>query len=439
MAFPILVDKVSNYSNGVHSGQYGPFVVNPTTRYLVLWGNNITQGTVTLGVFKSTDNGQTWNVQNEAGAPVASAGTLGFIPNSASFDGTVIRVFFVDGNTLALKACDFTPGADTWGAVKNSGLTMVSVANTYEITSAYRSTDGKHCYVVTNGSVVAPSGDHVALCQFGTFDGTTWAAQVGLGNVDLGPSPGGVQLVTPQQMIESAAGVMQCLLNQSQASGPALNPLLLQGVSSAGATGMLRQLDTTAPGTDTNLISGIAYNPISGKVDIAYTNFNNAGVSDVVNIKVLEGASALNVVPVQIAEFATPGGVGVLGEQIGMSVAVGILGIFWGEDDGTGNANFLDTFNEGLTTNFIGNTVNGPNNLDAVMFSATAFGLFWVSWYWEAAAPPPAPPAPPGPSLIIFPFPIEIDCCCPELVSCLKKSKDGNMYAFTKTPLTRSQ
>jgi len=60
---------------------------------------------------------------------------------------------------------------------------------------------------------------------------------------------------------------------------------------------------------------------------------------------------------------------------------------------------------------------------------AVAYLLF------QGAAPPPAPPVP-SITVIVFPFPIMFECCCPnKLVSCVEPSADGNLYAPTKTAL----
>jgi hypothetical protein len=72
----------------------------------------------------------------------------------------------------------------------------------------------------------------------------------------------------------------------------------------------------------------------------------------------------------------------------------------------------------------------------AVIVTSDASGLGAVGYLlFQGAAAPPAPPVP-SVTVIIFPFPMMIECCCPgKMVSCVEPSKDGKLYAPTKTAL----
>ena len=58
--------------------------------------------------------------------------------------------------------------------------------------------------------------------------------------------------------------------------------------------------------------------------------------------------------------------------------------------------------------------------------------------YADIPAPPAPAPLPLAPQVALFPFPVDDPCCySPCLVSCVRCSKNGRMYASAKTLLAK--
>ncbi len=120
-----------------------------------------------------------------------------------------------------------------------------------------------------------------------------------------------------------------------------------------------------------------------------------------------------------------------LGRSVFLDPAWDVAGLFYDLIANPPNATVItDQFIAALSVGKIGSQGAIIVTADASDTGAVGYLLF------QGAAPaPPVNPILSPLQLVIFPFPVSFDCCCPEDVACVKPSGDGNMYAFSKGPL----
>ena len=160
----VFVPNARDDQNGSH--YFGPFVVG-LNLYAITAGSNFTF----LNIFKSTDNGVTWNRMDQINAPRIAVGGV-----QTMFDailvGTVFSILY--GNPLGghPKIITFDTGTDTYGAPSVDGpgsASMVRLA---------RFSNGDLLAVYLDTSVPGPA--------FTIFSGGVWGVEnTFLGNVSL--------------------------------------------------------------------------------------------------------------------------------------------------------------------------------------------------------------------------------------------------------------
>lgn len=360
-----------------YPGRAGPFPTSSTTRYAIMQGNNPSQGGAqSLRAAKSTDNGVTWNVFDDADAPLSSS------VYTAEIIGGVIWCVFLDV-AQALKACPFTPGADTWGTVTASGLTMTS-GSSFAITSAYRSHDGKLAFTVVNGQVTMMSGDTLNTLDFGVFDpgSVSFGMLAALGYIDV--SGGQPQGMTPNRMVEGSSGIVHCAFSQLNGGGAVPGRLLLQGVDASGVMGLLvEEIVDTIPGdTDTAVTMDMGYQASTDTLFLGYTNFDpGTGINDGTDVVVKKGASILNMIFTPAAVLASPEDIYDNGLAFGVDSSV--VDVFIGTE-ATNNDFYISVDLGGFT--LFGSSrfsFDAGTGMEAVLFTFPIFGLLWQSDYWE--------------------------------------------------------
>lgn len=194
-----------------------------------------------LTVFKSTDSGVTWNIQDFANGPLNDGnGTCYYILDSG---GVFIWVVYVDNN-IDLAIVKFDTGSDTWGNV----LDTIAQPNPP---------------IHTNLLLCAQNdnGDIITLGNFGLYDETVAIASTTASFIVYSGSWGGfIDFSVPGPVdplvgasgcllsgIQRAGDFVHCYMTYNSAGGPALGAALYnQSVSSSGSLGNLNLIGNSS-------------------------------------------------------------------------------------------------------------------------------------------------------------------------------------------------
>lgn len=391
MAFPFYI----GLGSAGYPGRAGPFPTSSTDRYAIMFGANSTLGVDTLLSAKTVDNGVTWTSIDEAHAPAAQT------VYSSVIIGTVIWSLYLDASNV-LFAVPFDTASDTWGTPTTSGLTLAT-GGVPNITSAYRSFDNQIAFTAVNGTITMGSGDTLDTLQFGTFDpvGLSFSTLLTLGYVDISAGSGNRQNMSPRRMIEGSGGVVHCCFMQLNGGGAIPNRLLLQGVTHGGVLGlMVEDIANTILGlTDQAVTVDLGYQPSTGSLFLAYTNFDDGFGVTSTDVVVNSGPSVVDMIFTPAARLAT---VEVVDSGLAFGVDSSTIDLFYGAerfDPGTGHlfADFYLSVNLAAFALFGSAAESGHvsigTGMEAVLFTYPLFGLLWQSNYWEGTTPPPPTPA----------------------------------------------
>ena len=419
-SFPNTISSGGFLADMINHGWVGPWLVG-SARYVLL--DN--QGS-SVNMWKSIDAGVTWSVMDLAGSPLQglSASVLG---------GTKIYAAGNDetGNPNSpLMLSIFDTVTDTW--VSSTTGPNLSAVTGRDITVFYRAFDNKLIIAGTPLTLTIGGNPRTGYILFDvgtlTFSGWTRIGETGV-SAQTWECNGILQGV----------GEVDFLLFSYGAGNAGTRAIWRQPLTDSGVLGVRVQVDTIT--------------------DAGFTSITPYGFSD--------GITAVIVwVPTSLSPLAMTAWIGPVStwglvssglpapgtEQTVDDVAAVQIGgsttVFYATTN-SGNGNFWTSKNSGSGFGlpvFLGtrafwnsqpddlwvNVLGGVAPPWGMVFSNISDGTF----YWEA--PSPAPPVTPIAipiAFTVFPFPISFSCCCPDDVACLKPSKNGKMYAFSKGPL----
>ncbi len=172
---PVLIDPVA-YSRASFdpSNRFGPFRFG-SALYLVLQGQNDAIAPFTdnqqLGVFKSTDKGNSWTRQDIPGTPVALDDTMNYASYYPTSENGIISILYQASNAHGTQVVDFDCSTDTFGtpsvALTPSIFTIVSGFGGIQF---FKQAGGDYWVFFTR--VSAPLGFY-----YRKLSGGTWSAQ----------------------------------------------------------------------------------------------------------------------------------------------------------------------------------------------------------------------------------------------------------------------
>jgi len=222
-----------------------------------------------LSMFKSLDNGVTWNEMDVAHRPtISGAMTPVWIYNNAGLILVAASSGAASGDPFFIQL--FSTTTDTWGAQVATGL-----AGTMEATPAFAIFNP-----VPNEMVIV--GDFDALSFGASLRAGYYRINASTGAVISGPIGCGETINTgdawfPRQMFIGASNSVWFTFNQSPTSGLGNQELVVQNLSSTHVLGTKITIDTfanlPAPGPDANTMINAFSN--STRVALCWSPLNN--------------------------------------------------------------------------------------------------------------------------------------------------------------------
>jgi hypothetical protein len=410
MAYPttISIDDFTVYGNA------GPFLIG-SARYACLkdsFGN--------LAVFRSDDAGVTWTEKDAAGAPLSD----NYTPNATCTDGTKLYIVFSNGPNMVVSIFDTT--SDTWGAMTVCSATVDALNS---ISICYRPSDAN--VIVGSQIPVAPS-TQAAYFTFNTVSlaFTDWTL--------IGNAPNAVSQWFCYGVFRGLNRTVFYLAMDNAGAGT-IRSVYQQCLTDGGALGVISLVDTT---NDANASFFYAGNGSSAStIAIAWSKNSNSLDTIVLQAPIID-----NDILVWSSRTVTADPSSLIWS---VALAVGPAGTYcfiatflpgggppssiqYSLDAGAGFSPLVT-----LTSIIDLADINlwaGSLGIGSVGIIMSGSGII-STYYWELGATPAPPAVAIPPQVSFFSFPLSIDCCCPEDVACLKRSKNGKLYAFSKGPL----
>jgi len=405
------------------NGYPGPFLAPNGFLYCLM-----TDGAA-LAVFKSSDDGLTWSIQDSLHAPTFGGG--GNI--AGCLGGSVIWAVSVDVTDSVEQVSSFDTLSDTWTgnyitANARSGNRLVAICLRPDGTLV----------ICGNGATAFWSGDWWRTSYFlfdtSTFVATGWMANglIGAGAIDwecdailLGSgevdflfwshdhtAPGGTRAIWRQPLLDSnTLGSLVMLDSITDAGSSPVTP----GGFSDGATAVIAWVPTDQAPLSVSVFSGPVFSwSLSSQVLLAPATED--GLDD---IAVISAAGSFSVF---LATHVNDGAIG----------------------------NWWVSLNAGVP-NFLGsvplwNWTQDSLSANSFLTGASPWGImFWDSTpqtlFWDLAGVSPTTQIFPL-QFIVFSFPAGPDCCDPcggEDVACIRPTKNGKLFATTKGILKEIQ
>lgn len=378
MAFPNQISTADNYNYGFP----GPFLVGGNYYTLLVNG-----GTDQLEMFLSTDNGNTWTVQDAANGP----GDDTSYPFTAVVIGTTIWAVNADTSTGNQEFTPFDTLTNTWG-------TPSVTANDCSINR------GTICATVRSGKILITGQPNSRFylgrvrCAYMTFDPGTLVAS--------GWTPFGII------GFDNAHGCQCCAILQGT-SGEVAFVLWIWPTTTAAATSTLayQTLDSSNTlGTQTTIDTAT----ISGRTQPVEPVGFSDGTNAVIGWKQKTADLAMQVYKAPASTWSwgspqtvsLPGGETALG-SIAVTISSTAFYAFLFSQDATPSTNIYEAEDTGtgfgavtLVGTNAGETSAGGNNLWAAPLVATAWGIEFyttgsqICYFWGGGSGPPPPPTP---------------------------------------------
>lgn len=453
-SIPNTVSAVANsYSPDNYRGFYGSWEAkgSPTKRHMVLEQSHspYTDGAQVrhLRAFASNDNGVTWAEVDSGNAllliatPANGTDTSNY---SVAQDFNNQLLYVINWSTDAtpvLQITKFNQATETWGATVKSTLSVLGGAGQSNSINAscFRPSDGSIWMSLNLGQVGGVFKDSVVKFAAGTLAATSKTIWPALATVDFcqGIALNPLDNTIAGIIADDTSGVYNSFVIHTDDSISTPNPIPTISETSGNRSGVRC--------SSTGQVIFAVNKAFPKQTGCQVVRYQSADVPASYTVETLifsptspSGASPLSVMQAQGFSWVFYTVIDVVNNTVGYAYQKSSLvpggwsaeTTFFLFNNGTANGlKFVAGFLPNAGATFI--SMQFPTAGSPTTDSGQV--------YFEAGAAPPAIPVVVPLQLIIFPFPVRVDCCCPEDIACIKKSGDGKLYAASKGPLRISK